>query len=256
MKIVLKNIALISTLALCIISCGNKDKPQTGQIKIFITDAPAFYDKVIIDIQSVEVISDKSKSPIEVNLVRDLPINLLMFSNGHDTLLASGNVKIGTISEIRLTLGDKNSVVIGGIEYVLDIPTEKESVLNLKVEQKIEDGEVYKFWVDIDASRSIVKIGNNSYQLVPIARAISESSSGAIKGQIYPRNAQPYVWACTIADTIGTIADSTGYFLIKNLPADTYNLRILPQASLEEIIIEKIIVENGKTTDAGSIVLN
>ena len=256
MKIIFRNIAFISILVLSLISCGNKDKPQSGQIKIYLTDVPAFYDKVIIDIQSVEVITDKSKNPIALNLVRDLPVNLLLFSNGLDTLLASGNVKIGTISEIRITLGDKNSVVIGGTEYVLDIPTEKESVLELKVEQKIEDGEVYKFWVDFDASRSVVKIGNNSYQLVPIARAISESTSGSIKGQIFPRNARPYVWACTLADTIGTIADSTGYFLIKNLPADTYNLRILPQAGLEEIIIEKIIVESGKITDAGSIVLN
>lgn len=236
-------------------ACGEKDKPQTGELHIYLIDAPAGYSEVNINIRTIEFITDKSTKPTKVEL-SDKPINLLKLSNGIDTLIAKVKLNVSTLKEIRLYMGENNSVVTNGTKHSLSIPSEVEAIVELNIEQLIEDGGIYKIWIDFDASRSIVKRGNDRYQLVPIVRAFSEFSSGSVRGQIYPRTALPFIWACTVADTIGTIADSTGYFLIKNLPADTYNLKILPQNGMDEIIVEKIIVESGRTTDAGSIALH
>lgn len=48
------------------------------------------------------------------------------------------------------------------------------------------DGIEYKLWLDFDAGRSVVEIGNGNYILKPVIRIYSEATSGAIKGSVLP----------------------------------------------------------------------
>ena len=78
------------------------------------------------------------------------------------------------------------------------------------------EGVTYTITLDFDAARSVVKQGNGSYSLKPVIRALSEATSGAIKGAITPFESQPAVFAIIGSDTVATAyTDEFGKFLIR-----------------------------------------
>src|SRR6266702_3813741 len=93
----------------------------SGHLQVMLTDAPAAYDAVYIDVQKVEVnVSADSGAGSgwqTVNVLRPGIYNLLKFSNGIDTLLAAADLPAGTISQMRLVLGNNNSIVLNGQSF-------------------------------------------------------------------------------------------------------------------------------------------
>src|SRR5690242_9518691 len=89
-----------SFLAACIFfSCSkdNSDSATTGEtdFSVYHTDDPSPYDKVNIDIESVEVhFSDDSDSNAwnTIKMIRPGVYKLLKLSNGKDTLLATQKI--------------------------------------------------------------------------------------------------------------------------------------------------------------------
>ena len=116
----------------------------TGHLQVMLTDGPANYDAVNIDVEKVEVnISSDSGANSgadsgtnsgwqTVNLLRPGVYNLLKFSNGIDTLLAAADLPAGTISQMRLTLGDNNSVVIDSQSFPLKTPSAQQSRIEIQ----------------------------------------------------------------------------------------------------------------------------
>src|SRR5688500_5629775 len=117
---------LMTMLALLLIftSCS-KDKDETGttEFSVRMTDAPGPFDEVNIDIQGVEVKSNQGTYMLNVN---NGVYNLLDFVNGTDTLIATAGIPSGIVSQIRLILGNNNSVKINGQLYPLDTPSAQE----------------------------------------------------------------------------------------------------------------------------------
>src|ERR1700733_5317904 len=97
-------------------SCNKNNSTGSGHLQVMLTDGPAEYDAVYIDVQKVEVnVSSDSGTSTgwqTVNLLRPGVYNLLAFSNGIDTLLAAADLPAGTLSQMRLVLGPNNSVII------------------------------------------------------------------------------------------------------------------------------------------------
>src|SRR4051812_45767744 len=91
-------------------SC-KKDQSNTNvgttPFYVHLTDAPnLLYDSVIIDLKSVEVINDNGTN-VMLNAVPG-QYNLLDYTNGKDTLIASAELPSVTVSQIRLILGPGN----------------------------------------------------------------------------------------------------------------------------------------------------
>src|SRR5258706_7796793 len=110
------------------LSCNkNSSGGGTGHLQVMLTDDPASYDAVYIDVQKVEIkVSPDTNSNSgwqTINVLRPGVYNLLKFSNGIDTLLAAADVPAGKISQMRLVLGDNNSVVIDSQSYPLKTPS-------------------------------------------------------------------------------------------------------------------------------------
>jgi hypothetical protein len=170
----------------------------TGHLQVMLTDGPANYDAVNIDVEKVEVnISSDSGANSgadsgtnsgwqTVNLLRPGVYNLLKFSNGIDTLLAAADLPAGTISQMRLTLGDNNSVVIDSQSFPLKTPSAQQSGLKFNIHSTLTAGIVYRLWIDFDANRSIVSTGSGAYILKPVIRTYSEAIGGSIKGYALP----------------------------------------------------------------------
>ena len=149
------------------ISC-NKNNTSTSNLQVKLTDSPAGYDKVNVDIQQVRVnFSDDSTG--WVSLATNAKVyNLLGLQNGVDTLLATGTVQTGIVKEIRLILGSNNTVVDGGVSYPLTIPSGSESGLKIKVGKSL-NATLENLVVDFDAALSISQ-ETTGYKLRPVLR--------------------------------------------------------------------------------------
>jgi hypothetical protein len=244
-------------------SCNknNSTGAGSGHLQVMLTDGPASYDAVYIDVEKVEVnvSSDSGTSSgwQTVSLLRPGIYNLLKFSNGIDTVLAAADLPAGTLSQMRLVLGGNNSVVIGGQSYPLKTPSAQQSGLKFNIHSALTADIVYRLWIDFDANRSIVSTGSGAYILKPVIRTYSEAIGGSIKGYVLPLAAKPQVWATMGADTLLALPDSaTGYFLIGGVNAGTWNLLFHAQDSAYRDTTFSVTVSTGAVTDAGTVTLS
>jgi len=244
-------------LAFAFVQCSDDDVKLTTPVKIRLTDAPAQYDKVNIDIQQIQFHSSNNENEEngwkEMDLINPGVYDLLQFNNGIDTLLVDQELPSGTVSQMRLILGENNTVVIDGMTYDLDTPSAQTSGLKFQIHDDFLAGIEYKLWIDFDAARSIVETGNGKYKLKPVIRTFNEATTGAISGIISPAEAKPSIHAIIGQDTVSTIAEENGNFLIKGLNAGTYKLAIEPVDGYLEKEVEDITVSIENITDVGTI---
>jgi hypothetical protein len=243
--------AMFFGLLVFMIPACNKDEKK-AQLSVRMTDAPANYDAVMVDVQGVEV-TGNGGALVMLNVNKGI-YNLSHFTNGLDTLIASGALDAGTISQIRLILGDNNSVVVNNVVYHLSTPSAEQSGLKLQIHQTFEAGVSYTILLDFDANQSIVERGNGDYQLKPVLRTINAAVSGSIKGSISPISLGTSITATSNGVVYSTVANLNGYFMIAGLPAGTYNITVTPVLPLQPITITGKTVVIGASTDLGIIV--
>jgi hypothetical protein len=242
-------------VAFVIFSCSN-DEPATSYMEVRLTDAPGDYEEVNIDVQGVEVNAGSSQDGWTSLNVKKGVYNILKLTNGIDTLLCNCGLPAGRISQIRLILGDNNSVKIDGQVIPLSTPSAQQSGLKLNVNAELKEGITYKMLLDFDAARSIVKAGTSGkYNLKPVIRTIAEAETGAVKGVVAPLLSTPAVYAIAGSDTVGTaFADAvTGRFLIKGLAAGSYKITFEPATGFSAVVKENVTVSIGAVTDLGII---
>lgn len=149
-------------------SCSKDNSSGTSNLQVRLTDAPAAYDEVNVDIKEVRVnFRDDSTGWVSLN-TNAAVYNLLGLQNGVDTLLATGTVQAGTVKEIRLILGSNNTVVVGGVSFPLTIPSGSESGLKIKVSKKL-NATLETLVIDFDAALSI-NLEPGGYKLRPVLR--------------------------------------------------------------------------------------
>jgi hypothetical protein len=243
---ILTGIALIFILSLTINSC-KKDVKTSYSIRM--TDAPGPYTEVNIDLQSVEVTGNGGKSMM-LSITPGI-VNLLDFSNGLDTLIATGELDYGSVEQIRLVLGANNTVVVNSVTYPLSTPSADQSGLKLQVHQVLTAGVAYNVLLDFDANKSIVSTGNGQYKLKPVIRTVEIALSGSIKGNILPLGTSVTVEATSNGISYSTAVNELGRFLIQGLPAGTYSVTLTPASPLNPFTFDNVEVTTGINTDIG-----
>lgn len=239
---------------LSITACSeDSDDAQSGQseLRIHLTDAPANYKGVYVDIQAVEVkIDDTSNAWQSLNAQVGI-YNLLDFQNGLDTLIGTGIIPSGRLNQIRLIFGPRNSIVVGNDSLPLQTPSAQQSGLKLLVNYDLQAGLVYNFSLDFDAQRSIVLQGNGNYLLKPVIRVFTENTTGSIHGYLNPDSIRTSIIAYNVnGDTASTVADTnTGYFLLSGLPAASYTVGFNPAAPYPYWDTTNIPVNVGQVTN-------
>jgi hypothetical protein len=239
------------SLVAAIFAC-KKDPASPAKVpySIRMTDAPAPYSEVNIDLQGIELTGSGNNGVLLS--VNPGIYNLLDFANGIDTLIATGSLNAGTVSQIRLILGPNNSVKIGNTTYPLATPSAQQSGLKLQVHQTLQAGVAYSVLLDFDANQSVVDQGNGSYSLKPVIRTIENAISGSIKGKISPA-ASATVTASAGGISYSTVVDANGEFILQGLPAGTYSLTITPVSPYTTVNMTNITVTVGNTTNVGLI---
>jgi hypothetical protein len=231
-------------------SCKKENTKNSYPYAVRMTDVPGPYNAVNIDLQGVAITGNDGKE-VTMNVHAGI-YNLLNFSNGIDTLIASGSLEVATVQQIRLILGTNNTVVVNNVSYPLSTPSADQSGLKLQVHQTLQAGVLYSVLLDFDANKSIVETGNNTYKLKPVIRTIETAISGSIKGKITPAGTSAFVTATSSTNlTYSSNVSATGDFIVMGLPAGIYSITITPASPLLPITINNITVTTGVTTNAG-----
>ena len=127
--------------------------------RYILTDDPANYDEVIIDVRDVKInySTDTANGWKSLSQVNAKPYDILRLVNDKDTILGQTDLDSGRIEQIRLILGPNNYVKVNGQTYTLETPSAQQSGLKINLHQDVSAGLLYKLLLDFDAARSIVK---------------------------------------------------------------------------------------------------
>ncbi|WP_413999655.1 DUF4382 domain-containing protein [Flavobacterium sp. W1B] len=265
-KFYVLSFCVMAFMSLLFIGCNSTDdSTQTSRVSIRMTDAPGDYDAVNIDVQDVLIKAttdnDDNKGWVSIGNVTPMTYNLLDLTGGVNVLLADNLVPSGFLGQVRLVLGENNTVVKDGVTYPLKTPSAQQSGLKLKINQTLLAGATYDFLLDFDVEHSIVVQAGNSgnYNLHPVIRVSTAATSGVIKGAINPVLTGYQVLASVLVGdvVVSAYADESGVFQLNGIPAGTYIVTLTPDVASGKAIkiIPGIVVVNGTMTDMGAISL-
>jgi hypothetical protein len=249
-------------LTLSLLASCKSDKsvdPPAGNATFLIKmgDNPAGYDAVNVEI--LRVTANINGTWIDYPVASPGVYNLLQFTNGNTLLLLGPTVVApGSISELRLILGDNNSIVVDGVVCELKTPSGQTSGYKVKMDvQPLSSGVVYSLVLDFDVNKSVHPTGNGKYILKPVIRGYLETAIGKLSGNISPVNGAYYVMASNAVDTAGTyINEIDGTFLLTTLVPGTYNVHFYANQNYLDKEIPGIIITAGQTTALGTIIID
>ncbi len=249
----------LAFLGLAVTSCSKDGSlnEETASFRVNLVDAPGDYEKVMIDVQGIEVIVDGEKydlGPVEAGIY-----DLLELTGGVSAMLVDTEVPAGKLSQIRLVLGDNNTIIVKGEEFHLKTPSAQQSGLKLNVHEELEPGILYDFILDFNVDKSVVVMGaGQGYLLKPVIRATTAAESGAVAGVVSPAEVQSMVTATDGTTEVTAFTNTeTGEFLLYGVPAGTYTVTVVPDSTsgFSTYVKEDVVVEQAVIYDMGKITL-
>ncbi|MDP2686820.1 MAG: DUF4382 domain-containing protein [Aequorivita sp.] len=249
-------LSLIALLFIGFASCSDDDsKNNEGNAKLAVrlTDAPGDYEAVFVDVEEVVI---KYNNGEDVLLGINAGVyNLLELTAGVNVLLFNDEVPAGNISQIRLVLGENNTIVVDGQTLPLATPSAQQSGLKIQINENLEPGILYEFMLDFDVDKSIVAQGNGGYSLKPVIRATTVAESGAISGTVIPIGALTLVTAVNGLTEISTYTNLQGEFLLSGVPDGVYTVTFQADLGLglPPVVVNNVTVVQGEITAMGEI---
>lgn len=266
-------------LLLAAVACNNSDSTETATISVKLVDDPGDFEHVFVEVIDVmvkyeddsdeneegEESEDDSESGWQsLGVIEPGVYDLLELTGGLSLQLVDEEpIEAGVIQQIRLVLGENNSIVLEGEEneeesLPLRTPSAQQSGLKVMVNQEILPGFNYDFILDFDADESIVFAGNSgNINLKPVLRASLEINSGILAGNVTPTDIAVEVTATNGELMASTFTNDMGDFEILGLPAGIYTVTITPEEAsmLNAVTIENVEISVGETTTLDPIVL-
>lgn len=250
-------ILIFAALGMLFTGCSKDDEQENAQLTFTMVDAPGDYEAVKVEVTGVEVIIDGETIAVDVE---PQVYDLLELTGGVTALLGEGYFPAGQLSQIRLILGEDNSVLLEGeteeadpTSHELKIPSAQQSGLKLNVHYDLEAGVTYNFILDFNVEKSVVALPNDKgFILKPVIRTTTVAESGAISGTVVPTEESVLVTASSdatsTADDIAAYTDETGSFLLYGVPAGTYEVTVG-----DAVTIPNVEVVVGEQTELGEI---
>jgi hypothetical protein len=230
---------------------------ETGELRLFLTDAPAAYDSINITFSEISAHLDSSW----ITVVTDpITYNLLELNNGTFEVLGAADVPAGHYTQIRIKIAAAE-ISVNGEVYPLAVPSGAQTGLKLGPEFTIEAGSAYELMVDFDASRSIVTTGPpynpQSYKLKPHLRVVAVAITGSIFAKVSNPDYLPIAYAIQGTDTVSSAfvdpMDSTFMLTYLSEGAYTVSVRDTLQQSYN---LQNVQVTAGETNNLGEISLH
>jgi hypothetical protein len=271
----MKTLRTLTSVLIVILFLGcdtNESKSSTHTanptLSVTLVDAPGDYAHVYVDIVDVMVKYDSDAEEnedddengwISLDIIEPGIYDLLELTGGVNLpLVENEEIEPGIIKQIRLVLGNSNSIVFNGEteERPLTTPSAQQSGLKVFVNQQVLPGFNYNFILDFDADDSIVIAGNSgNIILKPVLRANLEINSGIIQGNVLPLDVMVGIEVSNDEVSASTMTDDFGNFEISGLPEGIYTVTLTPDENslFEPVIINDVEVTAGNITDLGTI---
>jgi len=287
LKPILKLSSFLLLLGLFFVSCSKSAKSglDSGKFAVYITDGAGEFESVFIDIQKVEVKidddpthsnddaygdndddrDDHSQSRDGYGYWTDLNftpavIDILSLRNGVEAKLGEVNIDKGTVRKIRLTLGTRNTIVVGGKTYNLELRNDTNNYLYVKLNDRHKQrgnttSTNMASWIDFDIAKSIEE-KNGVFYLRPELRPFCNFNYGEIEGSILPMAAKPVVRISNSTGFTGVaLPNQEGKFKLRGLDEGTYTITFEGIAPYTSKTVSTIAVTKGKTTNVGTTTL-
>ena len=237
-------------------SCTGPDESPKALVNIFLIDAPAKWDSVVVEIQGVELdfVPNGREGTLEKIYfpyqLEDKEINLSQLVGGAVLQLGRKELNLGTITGATLRLGTKNTLFQGDKGFPLALP-QGQSDYSAEISLDLQPGVSYDLIVDFDLEKSVRQKSNSpiSFDFRPTLNITSDIGNGDIQGTLFPTTLSPAIFAIRGTDSISTHINSSGTYLFR-IPAGTYKLYIDPKNSgYNPISIQSVeVVERERTT--------
>ena len=281
--------AILVIIAVIVSSCSKNSSIESAvgeqNVSLLLTDAPAIYDQVLIDIKSVKLLVDTSRDTRKKDscnwerigeerdrrfalgdsalVWQDLSIkagvyDVLKLRNGLDTLLASKTVVNGSIRLIKIEFGSNNSVMKDSILYPLQLPAGAPNYIIIKLKGNELDEYLprkLRLWLDFDIANSIIQERNNQFYLRPWIKFFTEKTTASLSGKVTPMEARPIVIVYNSTDTAVALPNREGYFKIRGLKEGTYTVYVNASNGYIGKTINNITVSKTKELMLGTIEL-
>lgn len=283
-------------LTLLFSSCSKPEISKNGgfistsslpkELSVIISDAPADFNQVYIDIQKVEIkeLSDENLLPGNPILSADTDdddrgiitddfgtwksisfspqnLDLLALRNGREHVLGSVLVN-NAVSKIRITLGAESYVIDKqGNQRPLLMNPANESVFYIQLSENNFDENLLtgktEVRLDFDLFKSIVE-NNGILSLEPHIRPFSITGFGILEGIAGTQNGSAAI--VTVEDENGviatTITEADGYFKLRGIrPGIPCRVNYEAPGHLPHVI-DQVIPVKGQTTALENIMLN
>lgn len=255
-----------------VFSCNDSENSAnanaTAKLSIKLVDEPGDFENVFIEVIDVMVKyeneneDDNDENGWEsIGIISPGIYDLLELTGGISLqLIDNEEIQTGTIKQIRLLLGNENSVVLEGEVEARELktPSAQQSGLKVMVNEPILSGFNYDFILDFNVDESIVMAGNSgNIILKPVLRASLEVNSGSIIGNVLPSDVAIEIEATNGVINASTFTNDLGDFEISGLPEGIYTVTITPDedSMLNPVIVENVEVIIGETTILESIIL-
>jgi len=244
-------------------SNGMDSTEGTSKISVKLVDGPGDFDNVFVEVVDVMVkVNDDSEDDsgwVSLDPINTGVYDLLDLTGGVNVLLVDDfQIPSGMLNQIRLVLGDDNTVVIDGETFPLNTPSAQQSGLKVKVNEVLEPGFTYDFVLDFDVEQSIVIAGGSgNINLKPVIYASAELSSGIIEGAVTPFDFQTVASVMVDGEEVSAYTDDTGVFMLYGVPAGTYTVTLTPDptSGYAPTTVENVLVVNGQVTNIGTVEL-
>lgn len=274
----------IGTMISCQKDAGmQNDVPATkSAVNIYLTDDPSLvFDQLWLNIEKLEIkaeddtqLKNESEHQHDVDdrdekgdnsggwiAVKINPgvYDILKFRNGLDTLFATTSFPaVHKLKKLRLTLGNKNSVVLNGVNVPL-ILNGNDNFIVIKIDASpisINSGGLSNFWIDIDAGRSVSRHGNN-FELKPNVKLFSKETTGRIEGRVLPVDANVVVMAVNATDTASAKPEHEGEFKFTGLKPGSYSIVYhATSGNYKDTTLQNINVKIKEDTKLPNIILH
>ncbi|MBT8259970.1 MAG: DUF4382 domain-containing protein [Bacteroidia bacterium] len=261
-------IVAITFLILLSFACNNDStNNENSRISVKLMDDPGDYDNVFIEVIDVmvkmdeesEEESEEESSWQSLEAINTGVYDLLDLTGGINVLLVDDfQIPSGELNQLRLVLGENNTIVIDGETFDLKTPSAQQSGLKINVNQILEPNISYTFLLDFMVDESIVMAGNSdNIILKPVIRATAEANSGAIAGHVLPAGTIIEASIMMGTEVVSSFADENGNFILVGLQAGTYDVVLTPdaQSGLPTVTVENVEVTIGNTTTLDAVTL-
>lgn len=160
------------------ISCSDDDSVGQGQLKVLLTDAPADFTEVNVNITEVwaHYSGNANSEGGWIQLIANPGFyDLLQLQNGVTEVIADPTtLPAGKLTQMRLVLGENNhaveiidSVVV---QHPLLLSSQDRTGIKINVDSDILNGQTLVLTLDFDAETSIIEQGNGEYRLKPVIK--------------------------------------------------------------------------------------